>query len=564
MINYADPAAWPSRRAYNQFMAEVYRRADKRKKSQAKYIPLLDWVYKARPMLKENRPFELARYPYLEEIYKTKAKRIVIYKASQMGASEFAISYSLHACDIRGGNVLYTFPNATGVSEFSAARIGPAVEVSPYLQNIVGAAKDIATGKTINRVGLKQVRHNYLYLRGATVKIDGRAPQLKSVDADVIIEDEVDEIDPRAEPILEKRLGNSLIDEIIYISTPMYEGLGIHRHFLNSDGREWFVKCEHCNTRQIMTLDNLVIESDNLDRPIAWHQDDRGRAIVACIACKKPLDRLGPGEWVPERPDHDRAGFHITRWFGWKFDLDGLIDALQETDQTKRRETYNQDLGLPYRPKGAGLTKDDLREARRDYAFGQDRSLGRPFMGVDVGGAINVVIRSPEHPETGERRLLYAAEVSSFDEVGRLIKAWRVKRAVIDALPEATLAADLAKSFRAGRVFVSYYGEDKKTTETAKHNIDERLVVVDRTKAIDEVIALFKIGENTLPGNIETVKKYEDQLLAPVRTVEGQKARYVESGPDHYMHAEVYAYIASLPVRETKTGIAVGKVVKGW
>jgi outer membrane protein OmpA-like peptidoglycan-associated protein len=39
---------------------------------------------------------------------------------------------------------------------------------------------------------LKRIRDNYVYFRGASVRLDGRAPQLRSIDVDVLVLDEYD------------------------------------------------------------------------------------------------------------------------------------------------------------------------------------------------------------------------------------------------------------------------------------------------------------------------------------------------------------------------------------
>ena len=109
-------------------------------------LDLLSWSILRRAMLKPNVPIDLVGHAYLIGMYAALAPVVVVYKASQMGASEWGVSYALHAADERKATVLYVFPTDTHVSDFSSARIGPAIEASPYLSEIVidgGAGLDI-------------------------------------------------------------------------------------------------------------------------------------------------------------------------------------------------------------------------------------------------------------------------------------------------------------------------------------------------------------------------------------------------------------------------------------
>jgi len=215
---------------------------------------LLTWTIVRRARLKPGVSFDLVRHPYLVALYGERAREVVVYKAGQMGASEYAISYALHAADERAATVLYVFPTDTHVSDFSAARIGPAIEASAYLDSIVVEGGAAGGRRGADRVTLKRVRDRFVYLRGAKVSRDGKAAQLKAVDADVLVLDEVDEMDSRAPTIAEKRLGHSEIGETRWVSTPSYPGVGIHAKWQESDQREWMVRCEHCGEWQPLTI----------------------------------------------------------------------------------------------------------------------------------------------------------------------------------------------------------------------------------------------------------------------------------------------------------------------
>ncbi len=517
---------------------------------------LLPWTIRCRPMLVPERPFDLVRHPYLVDLYNQTAREIVVYKAGQMGASEWAVSRALWSADQRGATVLYIFPTDTHVSDFSSARIGPAIEASPYLAGIVIEGSAGQGKRGADRVTLKRVRNRFIYLRGGQVDTKGNAPQLKSIDADVVMLDELDEMDPRAPAIARKRLGHSQLAEVCSLSTPTYGGVGIHAEWLRSDQREWYVRCEHCGERQPLTIHQVVTEWDNLQRPVCWHGGPN-RAFIACRSCGQELNRLAPGEWVATHPGREVVGYHLSHLFSPTASLLAIVQALQSADETTRKECVNQDLGEPYTPRGGQLTKAHLDACRREYGHGPVPNE-ETFMGVDVGGVLHVVIRGRIDPVSGERPQRWAGAVD-WDDLDQLMLQYHVAVCVMDALPETTKAREFQSHFAPGRVWLSYYPNQKVGSKRAVPvDFDEVNVVVDldRTRTLDTLYGRFYAPLNTLPANARDIPHYYDHLVAPVRILEagpGGKpvARYVESSPDHFAHAENYCAVATVAPRLT-------------
>jgi len=535
-------------------------------------LDLLTWTVVYRCWLQPGQLFDIAEHLYLVDIYNSRARELVIFKAGQMGASEFAVSYALHACDQERATVLYVFPTEDDVSDFSTSRINPALEASPYLNQLVVPGGG-GGGRGADRVTLKRIRDRFLYLRGARVSKTGQASQLKSVAADKVIFDELDEMDPRAPVIAVKRLGHSAIGGRLDISTPTHPGRGIHARWLESDQREWFVQCAGCGERQPLTINQLVSEWDELERPVAWHGMKDGRAFVACRKCGRELDRLGRGQWVAAYPERPVTGFHLSKLFSSRTDLMSIIAQLQSVDESVRKECFNQDLGLPYKPRGGKLSEEMLDECRRDYGHGPERGE-RPFIGVDVGTVLHVVVRGPLNGE-GERPQRFAGELASFEELGRLIRQYRPRRVVIDALPETRMARALQADFPDGLIWLSYYTEGSKDEAAVRWDQKNGTVLVDRTRAMDAMIAGFSpvVQENTLPAGARGISggNYYRHMTEPVRVVETAAgragtdvARYVSEKADHFAHAENYCWVASQSPKAPLLGVALGVGVKGW
>lgn len=516
---------------------------------------LLEWTLKKRPYLIPGREFDIKFHKYLVDLYRCKAKDFVVMKSGQAGVSEFLVSYAIHVCDQRNGNVLYIFPTEKVVSDFSTARLGPAIEASEYLNQIVIDGSGQSGMRGSDRITLKRIRDRFLYFRGSQVQADGSAPQLKSVDADCLILDEVDELDQRAASIAVKRLGHSRQDmgNVLWVSTPTYPGYGIHQEYLETNQQEWHIRCEGCGERQPLTIDNVVQEWDDMGRPILWNGQSQKTAWAACVSCGKELNRLGDGEWVAKYPENERVGFHLTKLFSPHNQLIDIVKALDTVDETKRREAFNQDLGIPYSPRGGSLTSENLDACRRDYGHGPDYRK-TCYMGIDVGRVLHVVVRTMTDFESGETKQLYAGE-ANWESIHNLIKIYRPRTIVIDALPETTKARELQNSYPRNMVWIAYYPNQptgSKKEEMLTWNRVERTVLIDRTRMLDAAFAGFFGMTSTLPAHARNIRDYYNHMRASIRTTKEtgssgiEVATYIETGSDHYAHSELYTLAASM------------------
>lgn len=509
-------------------------------------MDFLTWATLRRPYLSENVPFDLESHPYQVGIYRCDAAHIAVKKASQMGLSEWAISKSFYVCDELQQNVLYVMPTLTDISDFSQSRFDPALKGSPYLQSLVssGGGHD-----GVERVMLKQVRLNFIALRGGQVTREGKASQLKSFPAGMVVRDELDEMNERVPEITRKRLDHSPLKWQLDLSTPTWAGNGIDGVWQESDQREWFVTCPHCGKWQYLKLDMCVTEFDALRRPVVWHGQAEGRAWLACRKCGKELDRLAAGVWVARYPGRAIAGFHPTKLHSPMVDPLSIVLGLQTTDGSKRKEIMNQDLGECEKPMGETITAAEIAACRREYAPGP-LSEGVAYMGVDVGAVLHVVIRG-ERNGSGEYPQLYAGEVASFSDLPRLIERYHVRATVVDSEPETRAARQFQDGQRPRTVWLADYApQGLDTPDPLRWDAKDKMVTMDRTRTLDEMYARFYAGKNTLPANYKAIPDYEKHLLALVRTQEKRGAAktlvsvYVHTAADHYAHAENYCAAA--------------------
>ena len=109
---------------------------------------------------------------------------------------------------------------------------------------------------------LKLIANGALYLRGAD-----SSRQIASVDADLVILDEYDQMGEGCARVGAKTRGSSRRGRIIVASTPKIPEAGINGLFLRSDQRRYSLPCPKCG----------------LEQPLTWEDNlDLDRALVVC------------------------------------------------------------------------------------------------------------------------------------------------------------------------------------------------------------------------------------------------------------------------------------------
>ena len=142
--------------------------------------------------------------PQLRGLYRDRHPRIVVQKAAQVGVSEYLVSSAFWAADVAWGgrgNVIYYLPTLVMADDFSQARIDKAIEESWYLNERVGRRRG---RRGADRVNLHRVGHGYVYVRGTE-----HDRHMTSIDADVVILDELDRMRDGVYDRVQARLGSA-------------------------------------------------------------------------------------------------------------------------------------------------------------------------------------------------------------------------------------------------------------------------------------------------------------------------------------------------------------------
>lgn len=496
-----------------------------------------------------------SRIPWLRDLYRWDAPEIRVMKASQVFISEWMVNTALWACDTAlgdRGNALYVFPTAREAADFSQARVDSAINESSYLAERTGLVYEDRSGRrgrrrSAARVTLKRVGRGHLYLRGGD-----RRRQLLTVDADALLCDEVDEYRRGTIDLARQRLGSATAPLVRVASTPKFPSSGIAPLWAETTRHRYHLTCRACG----------------LSQPLEFPENLNREGHLVCRDCAGLLNPTAEGRWVADYPEAEVIGVHVSRLYSPRADLVALAelgyDILDHlvTDPETVQEWHNQVLGLPHAPAGGALTDDILDHCRADYGLPAPVTAPPAVMGVDVGGVCHWWVKAPvpdQDQYPGATRLLAygtapnedAEDGEPWPEIGRMMALYKVRLAVVDALPEDERSARFCARW-GGRAYRCFYQDETNWRYEAASawNPKERIVHANRTRAIDACFQRFHHALEALPRDAQHHPTLYAHLKAPVRVLTTDArgrtvARYQEGlAPDHLAHAAVYAELA--------------------
>ena len=289
--------------------------------------------------------------PALQEIYRDDHPFIVIQKAAQVFITEYLINVGLWVCETcQGdrGNALYVMPTQAQMDDFSQARIDKALAESSYIKSRLFPPPPGRPGAA--RLRLKKIGLGHFYFRGAESRRG-----LTSVDADVVVLDEFDQMEEGVLELAQQRLASSQLGWLRVASTPTLPEAGINSLFRQSDQHYYFLKCPACGLDQRLTWDDNV--------------DQKG-CLVVCRRrkCRHPMDLWLPGHWEAAAPGNDQIrGYNLSRLYSPLANIQQMVFESQATTPAARQLFANAVLGETFVPPGGQLTLDILDRCRGDY-----------------------------------------------------------------------------------------------------------------------------------------------------------------------------------------------------
>lgn len=434
---------------------------------------------------------------------------------------------SLWFADTHNVSIIYTFPTATDVSDFSRARLNPMIQASDHLSRAVAGE--------IDSVQLKRIGDSFLYLRGAWSE-----RQAITVDSDFNVHDEVDFSKPDIIDMYRERMSHSKYKLLLSLSTPTIPEFGIDYLFNRSDRKEWFVKCSKCKKEQILKYPDSI-------------KGDTVEARYACVHCLATItnkDRR-QGRWkVTGDKKWKTSGYHISQLMApWI----SATEILQKEEKCRVRPTKNMSgikdfhnfvLGEAYGGENQPLNRDILLSCIQSK-YDLEEKGRNTVMGVDQGDMLHVTIWKREG--RNDVRLIFAGEYDTFDKLPDLMNEYGVVFCMIDALPNKHSARRFAMQF-IGKVWLVYYNEHQK--ETIKWYKDsekkEYRVIANKMETIDKMAGKFTERQAILPRLSGYMDEYIRQMCNWAKDKEETTGgvivwKYKKLGADHLTMATNYA-----------------------
>ncbi len=490
--------------------------------------PLAEWA--VRRIRLDGKPFSFEGHEFLRAIYDDTWPHLVLEKSAQVGGTTLAVLRAIHSC-IVGLNVMYLFPTRTDVQDFSRSRVSPLIAENPFLAKLM---------KDTDNVGLKKIGAAHLHLRGMQSEVS-----LKSVPADVLILDELDEATPESKTMARERLSHSDYKRVLELSNPSIPGYGIDEAFERSDQRSWHVKCPACGAWTALDLEfpRKLGQDVKIIRP---RPGDVG-FYRACPKCDAELD-MAAGEWVPMLPSRPTHGYRISQLISSKVDPGEILEEYRSTRYPER--FYNLKIGIAWADLERRLDAASVLALCGDspMAEAQDDKHAWYTMGVDTGRALHTVILRSDPSLKGPETLVYLAECREFAELDDLMKRFKIGECVIDGLPETHATREFARRHQ-GYVHLCFFQDSQRGGPNWNH--DAQQVAVNRTEALDASRAAVREKLVVLPRRQPIVETFAQHMTCDAKVLDEdeetgiKKYRYIKTGTNHFSLAFTYAWMAA-------------------
>jgi hypothetical protein len=394
----------------------------------------------------QGEKLDFIDHPYLLDIYDDFTPKQAVLKAAQIGFSTTANIKALWLAKNKGMDIIYSLPSAADIKDFVSGKTNRLIDNNPIFQQW-----------TIDKDSIEQKRvgSNVIYFKGTWTERAAIATP-----ADLYISDETDRSKQEIVSQFRTRLQHSKYGWEWYFSNPSAPGHGVDKYWQESDQKHWFVKCEACNEWQYLTMANIIGTPP----------------FYGCTKCGKELDRRN-GKWVKKFQGKETSGYWISLLIAPTKNAQYVLNKKKEYTEG---QFANFVLGQPYIGKNSVLTRQMFLQNLVETVNPQ---VTRPIIGIDTGNDINLVVGNAHG-------VFYAHKSPEYDVARNLMKRWPNAMCIIDGGGDFRGAKSFREEFP-NRVFLCYFGKDRKNDELIRWKDDDGTVVADRNKLLQLVIDEF-------------------------------------------------------------------------
>lgn len=490
-------------------------------------ISIHRWIDKHGIKTENSQPLDFTDHKYLFDIYADRSPNIVEMKAAQLGLSTMEIFRTFYRAYYQGLDVIYILPTFTDVNDFAGGKVNRIIDNNPILQEWI---------KDKDSTGQKQVGKNTIYYRGSW-----NERQALMISADWLILDEFDRCKQEVLEQYESRLQHSRYGYKSIFSNPSAPDFGVHKHFKRTDQKMWFVK--HSCGEEIL-LDESCINYET--------------ETYKCPKCLNDIsdEERRQGEWrSTAKGEKGWSGYWIPLWISPKVSA----KKIAEYKRTKTSEYFSNFVaGLPFIGGGNKVSAQTIVNCISGKVNSQE---DRIIIGVDTGLPIHYVLANKEgyffygkcsDPGTGK---------DPYQELEALLKRWPNSILISDQGGDLIGIRNLQAKYP-GRVFLVWYRRDSKGTEMIQWGKDMEYgkVTADRNRLIQIFIEEMLDKRVTFNGTESDWQEYITHWMNIYRTWEEnslgvREFKWERQGPDHFVHATMYARIGMSKYAESRAKI---------
>jgi len=207
----------------------------------------------AKHLRPSGRPWSFERHEYLRALVADDSPHVVIIKGAQVGCSTFALGCLLH-WNLLGHKVGYYLSDRDFMQAFVQDRLDPLINADALLAQATLEGKDHDRGpaapggdrlrrKSADNLRIKHIGPGSAWFMGLQKRKD-----VKSLDLDAFILDEVDEVDQDLAVWLVDRILHSDFKRRLELSQPSVPDWGIAERYELSDQKSYQIRCARCRT----------------------------------------------------------------------------------------------------------------------------------------------------------------------------------------------------------------------------------------------------------------------------------------------------------------------------
>lgn len=532
----------------DQFSKQLVSMMNERFSDDSLEMPMSEWICKNTSLKK--RPFSFKGYGFQRQMADDMHPDMNVIKISQVGLTELQMRKALgFLVRNRGTSLIFSLPTEDMYKRVSKARINPMIAT----EKVFNTPEDVAN-KSVRSEGMKQFGESFLYLVPA---IEQAAT---SIDADFVMNDEIDLSDQKMISLFQSRLQGSQHKISQKFSTPTFPAYGIDSNWNISDQHFYVCKCDACNhinmpefDRRFIHLPGLPDNIENLTSITVEYQDklDFDNSYVKCEKCHARLDLDNDDQrfWLSKYPSKkETRGYRVGPFSTGSLTIRYIFKSLWNYQKAFfERGFHNTVLGIPFSDGSIQIPIEDINECFTDQMIARDLSeYPNLWVGVDVGQICYVTIGSGTSKEDMDIVSVYPMKVDLLvDHLVSMCENYNVRFGCIDRHPYEPTAREIYKK-TGGKIMPVEYRGTKEVNLVYDEYQDVSHGQVNRTMFLDALASKIRQRSMNISGYGQYKQAFSEHLRDMVRDESPEKPAEWRKlqGIDHFFHSSAFMLLA--------------------